>query len=172
MSLWKGVLKICCKFTGEHPCQSVISIKLLCSFIEITLWYGCFPVNLLNIFKTPFYKNISGGLFLDINTKQWLTVIPKVSNMDNLCRLNDVFKYLNFRFFYSCYKHRRNLKGGGFHKMYIYCKDYNSALEAIFGARSMQKFPYNKFITMGSSEIYSVTNCLANYSKPLDHSRR
>ena len=26
----KGVLKICSKFTGEHPCRSVISIKLLC----------------------------------------------------------------------------------------------------------------------------------------------
>ena len=25
--LGKGVLKICSKFTGEHPCQSVISIK-------------------------------------------------------------------------------------------------------------------------------------------------
>ena len=29
--LGKGVLKICSKFTGEHPCQSVVSIKLLCS---------------------------------------------------------------------------------------------------------------------------------------------
>ena len=26
--LIKGVLKICSKFTGEHPCRSVISIKL------------------------------------------------------------------------------------------------------------------------------------------------
>ena len=26
--LRKGVLKICCKFTGEYPCRSVISIKL------------------------------------------------------------------------------------------------------------------------------------------------
>ena len=26
--LGKGVLKICSKFTGEHPCRSVISIKL------------------------------------------------------------------------------------------------------------------------------------------------
>ena len=25
----KGVLKICSKFTGEHPCRSAISIKLL-----------------------------------------------------------------------------------------------------------------------------------------------
>ena len=30
--LGKGVLKICSKFTGEHPCRSVISIKLLCNF--------------------------------------------------------------------------------------------------------------------------------------------
>ena len=26
----KGVLKIYNKFTGEHPCRSVISLKLLC----------------------------------------------------------------------------------------------------------------------------------------------
>ena len=30
----KVILKICSKFTGEHPCRSVISIKLLCDFIE------------------------------------------------------------------------------------------------------------------------------------------
>ena len=28
--LRKAILKICSKFTGEHPCRSVISIKLLC----------------------------------------------------------------------------------------------------------------------------------------------
>ena len=26
----RGVLKICIKFTGEHPCRSVVSTKLLC----------------------------------------------------------------------------------------------------------------------------------------------
>ena len=30
--LVRGVLKICSKFTGEHPCQSVISIKLQSNF--------------------------------------------------------------------------------------------------------------------------------------------
>ena len=30
VSLRKGVLKICSKFTGKQPCWSVISIKLLC----------------------------------------------------------------------------------------------------------------------------------------------
>ena len=43
--LRKGVPKICGKFTGEHPCRSVISVKLLCNFIEIALRHGCSPVN-------------------------------------------------------------------------------------------------------------------------------
>ena len=29
--LGKSVLKICSKFTGEHPCRSVMLIKLLCN---------------------------------------------------------------------------------------------------------------------------------------------
>ena len=52
------------KFTGEHPCQSVISIKLQSNFIEITLWHGCSPVNFLYIFRKPFPKNTSGWLLL------------------------------------------------------------------------------------------------------------
>ena len=62
--LEKGVLKICSKFIGEHPCRSMISIKLLCNFIEITLWHGCSPVSLLHIFRTPFSRNTSGWLLL------------------------------------------------------------------------------------------------------------
>ena len=58
------VLKICSKFTGVHPCRSVISIKLLCNFIEIALRHGWAPVNLLDIFRTPFPKNTSGQLLL------------------------------------------------------------------------------------------------------------
>ena len=37
------------------------------NFIEITLRYGCSPVNLLQIFRTPFPKNTSGGLLLNAN---------------------------------------------------------------------------------------------------------
>ena len=61
---WKGVLKICGKFTGEQPCWSVISIKLLCNFIEITLRHGCSPVNLLHFFRTTFPKNTLEQLLL------------------------------------------------------------------------------------------------------------
>ena len=62
--LKKSVLKICSKFTGEHPYQSVISIKLLFNFIEIALRHRCSPVNLLHIFKTPFSRNTFGWLLL------------------------------------------------------------------------------------------------------------
>ena len=62
--LRKCVLKMRSKSTGEHPCRSVVSIKLLCNIIEITFQHGCSTVKLLQIFKTPIPKNTSGGLLL------------------------------------------------------------------------------------------------------------
>ena len=62
--LGKDIPKICNKFTGQHLCRSVISIQLLCIFIEIKLRDVCSPVNLLHIFRTPFLKNTSGRLLL------------------------------------------------------------------------------------------------------------
>ena len=53
----KSVLKICNKFTGEHPSRIVIEIALL---------NGCSPVNLLHIFRTLFYKNTYVELLLFI----------------------------------------------------------------------------------------------------------
>ena len=59
--LEKGVLKICSKFTWEHPCRSVISIKLQSNFIEITFRHGCSPVNLLHIFRHLLLRTPLGG---------------------------------------------------------------------------------------------------------------
>ena len=59
-------LKKCSKFTGEHPCRSVILIKLLCNFIEIALRHGCSLVNLLHISRTLFLTNTSGRLLLNV----------------------------------------------------------------------------------------------------------
>ena len=59
----KGVLKICSKFTAEHQCPSVVSITLLCNFIEIRLRHGCSPMNLLRIYRTPFLGTPLGGCF-------------------------------------------------------------------------------------------------------------
>ena len=59
---------MCSKFTGEHPCRTATSIKLLCNFIKVTPRHGCSPVNLLHIFRTPFLKNTSEGLLLELGT--------------------------------------------------------------------------------------------------------
>ena len=67
MFLGKGTLKICSKFTGDHPCRSAISIMLQSNFIEIAFRHGCCPVNLLHIFRTPFVKNTSVWLLLKIS---------------------------------------------------------------------------------------------------------
>ena len=69
--LRKGVLKICCKFTGEHPCHSAISTNLLCSFIEIAIRHRCSPVNLPHIFRTPFPWNTLGWLLLKVPFAWW-----------------------------------------------------------------------------------------------------
>ena len=59
--LGKGVLKIYSKFTGKHPYQNVISIKLKC---KIIFQHVRSLVNLLHIFRTPLPKNTSRGLLL------------------------------------------------------------------------------------------------------------
>ena len=51
------------------PIRSVISIMLLCNFIEIALWHGFPPVNLLHIFRILFPTKSSGRLFLKLFTK-------------------------------------------------------------------------------------------------------
>ena len=64
--LRKGLLKICSKFTGEHPCRSAISINVQSNFIDIALRHGCSPVNFLHIFRTPFPMKTSRLLLLTI----------------------------------------------------------------------------------------------------------
>ena len=62
--LGKSILEIWNKFMGEHPCRSMISIKFQSNLNEITRRHGCTPVNLLHIFRTPFYKNTCGWTLL------------------------------------------------------------------------------------------------------------
>ena len=57
-------------YIREHPCRSVISMKLKSKIIEITLRHGWSPVDLLYIFRTSFPKNTSGGLLPYIVNKE------------------------------------------------------------------------------------------------------
>ena len=48
--------------------------KLQSNLIEIALWHGWSPVNLMHIFRTPFLKNISGGMFLSFDTWYYIAI--------------------------------------------------------------------------------------------------
>ena len=61
--LEKAVLKICSKFTGEHPCRSAISIKLQSDVIEIALRHGCSPVNWSIFSEHLFLRTLLVGCF-------------------------------------------------------------------------------------------------------------
>ena len=69
MFLGKGVLKICSKFTGGHPCRSVISIKLLRNFIEITLRHGCIFLTYSNKFRIKVLW-LSSTCFKELSSKK------------------------------------------------------------------------------------------------------
>ena len=86
--LWKGALKICCKFTGVHQCRSVILIKLQSNFIEMTLWHGCSPVKLL----TSFPRNASGWLLLPLRSSRevwWRLQAIMIDNGQHYCRVKN-----------------------------------------------------------------------------------
>ena len=79
--VYEGVLNICSKIAGEDPCGSVVSIiKLLGNSMEIILLDGHFPVNLLHILRTPFYKNTFEELLLYMSTEYIRPVLSKVQN--------------------------------------------------------------------------------------------
>ena len=66
--LGKGVLKICCKFTGDLQICCIFSEHLFlrtpkaCNFIKKILWHRCFPLSFAKILRTTFLQNTSGRL--------------------------------------------------------------------------------------------------------------
>ena len=97
--LEKGVPKIYIKFTGEHPCQSVISIKLQSRFIEITLPHECSPLNLLHIFRTPFPRNTSEWLLLTISIVMQKKIINNEKNPREILIWQQILELKNIKLY-------------------------------------------------------------------------
>ena len=55
--------------------------EVLSNFIEITLWHGCAPVNLLHILRTTFLKNTSGWLLSKYVKKIFPSFFNKVGDL-------------------------------------------------------------------------------------------
>ena len=91
----RGVLKKRCsknihQIYRKTPMPKWNFCKVVCSFIEITLRHGCSPVNLLYIFRTPFLKNTSRRLLL---------------NLRNYCYSKYITNYIKTYILYSAYFH-------------------------------------------------------------------
>ena len=97
--LGKGVVKICSKCTGEHPCRTVISTMLQSNFIEIAFWHRCSPVNLLHIFGTPIegcfwrekLKNASKHINTENSNKVWYIFAKNDNKTINIVCNNTLF---------------------------------------------------------------------------------
>ena len=97
----------CSKFTGEHPRRSVISINMQINFIEIALWHGYSPVNLLHILRTPFLKNFSGGLLLYFRNSVnllllWLKLFKNLFPKKKRCLCSCLFLCLSLDVYTLC----------------------------------------------------------------------
>ena len=92
--LGKGVLEKCSKFKGKHPSRSVISIKLQRNFIETALRHGCFPVNLVHIFRITFPKNTSGGLLMCYVSN----ILTDIADLEIKKKIYDTFSRVSCEF--------------------------------------------------------------------------
>ena len=133
--LGKSALKICGKFTGYHPCRSVISIKLQSNFIEITLRHGYSPVNSLHIFRLPFCRNTSGWLLL------------RLISLRHFCSRKKIIKAILFQWFIArelqiCITELQNLDS---HILGLQVKFKMLILEQLFKWQNQQ----NRYISLG-----------------------
>ena len=115
--LEKGVLKICSKFTREHPCRSAISIKLQSNFIDLILHdninvrrhlnKGKLHLNdtgisrfvrnfrdFLNLFETTWHESTHN--LLNLSSPSSLSGYPSLSTIDN-----DLWKIQQQRIIYA-----------------------------------------------------------------------
>ena len=92
MLLGKGVLKICCKFTWEHLCRSVISIKIFVSFctnIKICLLSS----GQLGIIKSKRFMD-----FLEISEFSQTASLKSFGNSWSNSYINFLVRIILFRF--------------------------------------------------------------------------
>ena len=70
--LKKSVLRNFTKFTGKYLCQGLFFNKDAglrpATLLKKRLWHRSFPVNFVKFLRTPFLRNTSGRLLLDMVT--------------------------------------------------------------------------------------------------------
>ena len=67
-------MKLCSSDNHYTTAPQLKPVKLRITFTDITFRHGCSPVNLLHIFRIPFPKNTSGGMLLDFDILNSLSI--------------------------------------------------------------------------------------------------
>ena len=82
--LGKGVLETYTKFTREHPCSTVISIKSLCNFIKFALLHSCkFAAYFQNTFLWERLWRVASAFA--ISSYHWIDFTKPLSCGSNYC---------------------------------------------------------------------------------------
>ena len=152
------------KFTGKHPCWSVISIKLQSNVIINTLWHGCSLVILLHICRIPFDRNTSGWLLLKkgivyVETFQWLLLKWKM-------KMIKVFRSFYWKFFWIWCLRSLNLIKDAFEHILIKIIIINKIIPIVRNAAFFLKiFSVINEIGFISSKYFAMVEfCDANQS--------
>ena len=73
-SMKKGVLRNFAEFTGKHLYQSLVFNKVAglrpATLLKKRLWHRCFTKNFAKFLRTPFLRNTSGRLLLQVASYQ------------------------------------------------------------------------------------------------------
>ena len=70
------VLKYSAIFTGNHLCESLLSIKLKKRLLKKRLQNRCFPINIAKFLRTSILKNIYKLLLLKIHVIFFPSLLP------------------------------------------------------------------------------------------------
>ena len=98
---WKNVTQICNKFTGERPCWRLISMKLLCNFIESYSLAWVFSCQFVTYFQNTFLLEVSGRLLIMVICwlKKWYHCLCNSERQKEfLCLLNFFLLIISFKF--------------------------------------------------------------------------
>ena len=100
--IYKALIFLFYSFLLSFPCLIFLSFPLLFKFIEITLWHGCSPVNLLHIFSTPFSWNTSEWLLLHFKFKKLWSSVYRTVLVKQYISKTHCFIWYGVLFIYWC----------------------------------------------------------------------
>ena len=103
--------------------------------LEIPLWHGCSPVNLLHIFRISFHKNTYGRLLLIHGFKEVTKIFENMQNVLYFVNLQDLgSSFTTEELLRSCFTKTKVIRYTTF---FEFGNNYFSELFHIYGGREL-----------------------------------